>query len=187
MIRPAVSKRAAAWLQRLAAFPGEGMPPTDKACQLLCEDHVGTYTLPYLCQWSEGAWRSIHTGGTHQSGGGGVAHKLRGYSIVTAMRGLGTRSGSRFAKQIMAKSADTRNRFRILRHQTPLLLTLLIPLPSGILGELACAKPVSLGRACGLWSLAGSAPPPSENQQAPREQRAGGQRPRQSLHPQFSM
>jgi hypothetical protein len=62
MIRPAVSKRAAAWLQRLAAFPGEGMPPTDKACQLLCEDHVGTYTLPYLCQWSEGAWRSIHTG-----------------------------------------------------------------------------------------------------------------------------
>ena len=43
-------------------------------------------------------------GGTHQSRGGGVAHKLRGYSIVTAMRGLGTRSGSRFAKQIMAKS-----------------------------------------------------------------------------------
>jgi len=93
MIRPAVSKRAAAWLQRLAAFPGEGMPPTDKACQLLCEDHVGTYTLPYLCQWSEGAWRSIHTGGTHQSRGGGVAHKLRGYSIVTACAGSGRDRG----------------------------------------------------------------------------------------------
>jgi len=28
----------------------------------LCEDHVGTYTLPYLCHWSNGAWRSAGRG-----------------------------------------------------------------------------------------------------------------------------
>ena len=43
-----VSKRVAARQQRLAAFPGEGTPPGDVACELLCEDHVGTYDLPYL-------------------------------------------------------------------------------------------------------------------------------------------
>jgi hypothetical protein len=37
-----VSKRVAARQQRLAAFPGEGTPPGDVACELLCEDHVGT-------------------------------------------------------------------------------------------------------------------------------------------------
>jgi hypothetical protein len=49
MTRTAVSKRFAGRRQRLAAFPGEGTPPADQACELLCEDHVGTYTLPYLC------------------------------------------------------------------------------------------------------------------------------------------
>ena len=56
------SKRVAARHQRLDAFPGEGTPPGDVACELLCEDHVGTYTLPYLCQWSNGTWRSVKTG-----------------------------------------------------------------------------------------------------------------------------
>jgi hypothetical protein len=57
-----VSKRVAARQQRLAAFPGEGTPPGDVACELLCEDHVGTYTLPYRCRWSNGAWQSVGTG-----------------------------------------------------------------------------------------------------------------------------
>ena len=56
------SKRIAARRQRLAAFPGEGTPPADRSCELLCEDHVGTYTLPYLCYWSNGTWRSVETG-----------------------------------------------------------------------------------------------------------------------------
>jgi hypothetical protein len=56
------SKRIAARRQRLAAFPGEGTPPADQSCELLCEDHVGTYTLPYLCFWSNGTWRSAKTG-----------------------------------------------------------------------------------------------------------------------------
>jgi|GraSoiStandDraft_4_1057263.scaffolds.fasta_scaffold1766500_1 hypothetical protein len=37
-----------------------------------------------------------------------------------------------------------------------------------------------LVRACGPWSLADCALPQSENRQAPREQLAGGQRPRHS-------
>jgi hypothetical protein len=56
-----VTKRAAARQRRLAAFPGEGVPPAGKVCQLLCEDHVGTYTLPYLCHWSDGTWRNVST------------------------------------------------------------------------------------------------------------------------------
>jgi len=46
MTRTGASKRVAARKQRLAAFPGEGSPPADTACELLCEDHVGTYRLP---------------------------------------------------------------------------------------------------------------------------------------------
>ena len=57
-----VSKRTLARQKRLAAFPGDGVPPTGKACDLLCEDHVGTYILPYPCAWSDGTWRNIATG-----------------------------------------------------------------------------------------------------------------------------
>jgi hypothetical protein len=35
--------------------------PTGKTCQLFCEDHVGTYTLPYPCRWSDGTWRNAGT------------------------------------------------------------------------------------------------------------------------------
>jgi hypothetical protein len=76
---PGVTKRAAARHKRLAAFPGEGTPPTGKACQLLCEDHVGTYTLPYLCHWSEGGWRNVRTG--ELVTGGVVAWRLRSEAI----------------------------------------------------------------------------------------------------------
>ena len=57
-----ISKRAAARQQRLALYPGEGTPPTDTPCELLCEDRVGTYTLPYRCYWAKGTWRSVKTG-----------------------------------------------------------------------------------------------------------------------------
>jgi hypothetical protein len=56
------SGRVAARQERLAAFPGAGTPTGGVACELLCEDHVGTYTLPYLCHWSNSAWRSVGTG-----------------------------------------------------------------------------------------------------------------------------
>jgi len=73
-----VSKRVAARRQRLAAFPGKGTPPADKACELLCEDHVGTYTLPYLCLWSNGTWRSVATGEAVKAGVVAWRHAHRG-------------------------------------------------------------------------------------------------------------
>ncbi|RAI42535.1 hypothetical protein CH341_19060 [Rhodoplanes roseus] len=47
---------------RLDAFPGEGVPPPGAACELLCEDHIGTYALPYPCQWRDGGWQNLETG-----------------------------------------------------------------------------------------------------------------------------
>lgn len=48
--------------QRLDAFAHEGDPPVDRPLELLCEDHVGTYVVPFLCRWSNGGWRSVETG-----------------------------------------------------------------------------------------------------------------------------
>jgi hypothetical protein len=49
--------------QRLEAFITEGGPTADRPFELLCEDHIGTYVLPYDCHWTQGAWRNIETGG----------------------------------------------------------------------------------------------------------------------------
>jgi hypothetical protein len=27
--------------------------------ELLCEDHIGTYVIPFLCRWRDGAWRTL--------------------------------------------------------------------------------------------------------------------------------
>lgn len=48
--------------QRLADFTTEGIPPEKVSCQLLCEDHVGTYMLPFVCQFSQGQWVNEKTG-----------------------------------------------------------------------------------------------------------------------------
>jgi SAM-dependent methyltransferase len=34
----------------------------DRRLELLCEDHVGTYVLPFLCRWSSGDWKSVEIG-----------------------------------------------------------------------------------------------------------------------------
>jgi hypothetical protein len=47
--------------QRIDAFTNNGYPPADCALELLCEDHVGTYVIPFLCRWTDGAWRSAET------------------------------------------------------------------------------------------------------------------------------
>ena len=41
--------------RRLAEF-NSGPPPVGQPLQLLCEDHNGTYLLPFPCEWREGAW-----------------------------------------------------------------------------------------------------------------------------------
>jgi hypothetical protein len=42
---------------RLSEFNG-GPPPSDRPLQVLCEDHNGTYVLPYPCLWNDAAWRN---------------------------------------------------------------------------------------------------------------------------------
>ena len=43
---------------RLAEF-NQGSPPTGQQFLLLCEDHNGTYTLPFRCEWRDGAWYGV--------------------------------------------------------------------------------------------------------------------------------
>ena len=50
--------------KRLAEFDGNGEPPPDQPVQVLCEDHSGTYQLPFACRLIDGAWRNNRTGGT---------------------------------------------------------------------------------------------------------------------------
>jgi hypothetical protein len=48
--------------QRLDAFAHDGDPPVDQPLELLCEDHVGTYVVPFLCRWTTIAWLNVETG-----------------------------------------------------------------------------------------------------------------------------
>ena len=45
--------------RRLAEFNGEGEPPPDQPVQVLCEDHSGTYQLPFACRFVDGEWRTF--------------------------------------------------------------------------------------------------------------------------------
>lgn len=47
--------------QRIDAFDSEGESPAGELMELLCEDHNGTYMLPFPCLWVDGAWRSIRS------------------------------------------------------------------------------------------------------------------------------
>ncbi len=46
---------------RISAFE-EGPAPEGLPVRLLCEDHVGTYVLPFPCRHADGAWRNARTG-----------------------------------------------------------------------------------------------------------------------------
>jgi hypothetical protein len=48
--------------QRLDAFVHDGIPPLDQPLELLCEDHVGTYVVPFLCRFTSEHWHSDETG-----------------------------------------------------------------------------------------------------------------------------
>jgi hypothetical protein len=45
--------------ERISDFDHEGTPPSDQPLQILCEDHSGTYVVPFLCQWHDGSWQSV--------------------------------------------------------------------------------------------------------------------------------
>jgi hypothetical protein len=46
---------------RIAEFSTD-KPIGDLPVELLCEDHAGTYALPFPCHWIEGAWHNCVSG-----------------------------------------------------------------------------------------------------------------------------
>jgi len=46
---------------RIDDFIHIGVPPADQPLELLCEDHIATYVIPFLCRWWSGAWHSVDT------------------------------------------------------------------------------------------------------------------------------
>lgn len=46
---------------RIADFISDRLPSEAAEVQLLCEDHVGTYVLPFLCVSTEGGWANAAT------------------------------------------------------------------------------------------------------------------------------
>jgi hypothetical protein len=53
--------RMATRQERIDAFIHHGVPPAGQPLELPCEDHVGTYVIPFLCRWSSGAWHNVDT------------------------------------------------------------------------------------------------------------------------------
>ena len=49
--------------RRMAEFDGTGAPPAGLQVQVLCEDHSGTYQLPFQCRWIDGEWVNSESGG----------------------------------------------------------------------------------------------------------------------------
>jgi len=47
--------------ERIDEFIHEGSPPNDQPLQILYEDHVGTYVIPFPCQWHDGLWENTKT------------------------------------------------------------------------------------------------------------------------------
>jgi len=47
---------------RIAQFSTLDDPPPGCVAELLCEDHVGTYVLPFACRWTGAAWINARTG-----------------------------------------------------------------------------------------------------------------------------
>ena len=50
--------------RRLSEFDGAGEPPPGLLLEVLCEDHSGTYQLPFACRYVDGQWRNDESGGT---------------------------------------------------------------------------------------------------------------------------
>ena len=63
--------------KRLAQFDGSGAPPPDLAVEVLCEDHSGTYQLPFACRLVEGRWRNHESGGPVEATVIGLADAAR--------------------------------------------------------------------------------------------------------------
>ena len=47
--------------ERIDDFIHEGSPPNNQPLQILCEDHFGTYVIPFPCRWRDGLWENAKT------------------------------------------------------------------------------------------------------------------------------
>ena len=47
---------------RIAEFNSPAIEPGPGLLRLLCEDHVGSYVVPFRCNRPDGAWRNAATG-----------------------------------------------------------------------------------------------------------------------------
>jgi hypothetical protein len=47
---------------RLDGFITDAVPEASMLVELLCEDHVGTYLLPFLCRSTAEGFRNVRTG-----------------------------------------------------------------------------------------------------------------------------
>ena len=48
--------------KRIDEFTHDGAPPADQPLEILCEDHVGTYLVPFPCRWRGDDWTNADTG-----------------------------------------------------------------------------------------------------------------------------
>jgi len=77
-------------IARLKDFRTDGYPGCGLPVQVLAEDHVGTYILPFLCERMDGEWRNGTTGEVVQASivawrefrVGSRGHKLARHSSV---------------------------------------------------------------------------------------------------------
>ena len=47
--------------ERLNEFVTDRNPSLGNPVELLCEDHRGTYVIPFLCYWTDDGWRNAET------------------------------------------------------------------------------------------------------------------------------
>jgi hypothetical protein len=63
----------AARQERIDAFIHEGSPPADQPLEILCEDHVGTYVIPFFVPMDRGHLAKRENTPTYRSCGDRLA------------------------------------------------------------------------------------------------------------------
>ena len=71
--------------ERIGAFTHDGVPPADQPLELLCEDHVGTYVVPFLCRWKSGVWESAATSTPHRSNSALAGARVEGIGCTLSL------------------------------------------------------------------------------------------------------
>ena len=94
----------AARQERIDAFIHEGSPPADRPLEILCEDHLGTYVIPFLCQWTEGHLAKRENTPTYRSCGDRLA---------------GSKTKSALNLEVLSRSFAPMRDFLVIRRPAP--------------------------------------------------------------------